>query len=139
MAERDRTVLLIVGAQDRHQKRLVNWARRANPLIQISEMGSVNEALELLRALERPKKTCVIIYVRSLPASSDDQQSYGNRAHILVAGVSAVEAELVLPRHDYRLSLFPCERFRSPSLQTGGLAKLGARSKSAQAETEDAH
>ena len=85
MAERDRTVLLIVGAQDRHQKRLVNWARRANPLIQISEMGSVNEALELLRALERPKKTCVIIYVRSLPASSDDQQSYETTEELVVA------------------------------------------------------
>ena len=76
MAERDRTVLLIVGAQDRHQKQLVNWARRANQLIQISQLGSVNEALELLRALEHPQKTCVIIYVRSLPASSDDQQLY---------------------------------------------------------------
>ena len=76
MADRDRTILLIVGKQNRHQKQLVNWARRAEPLIQIAQLGSINEALALLRTLEHPKKTTVVIYARSLPASSDDQQLY---------------------------------------------------------------
>ena len=76
MAERGRTVFLVVGASDRHQRRLVNWARRANPLVQVSQPGSISEAQVLLQALEHPKNTSVVIYVRSLSASSDDQQRY---------------------------------------------------------------
>ena len=108
MAERDRTVLLIVSAQDRHQKQLVNWARRANPLIQISQLGSVNEALELLRALEHPQKTCVIIYVRSLPASLDDQWPYETTEEL----VAAFKSKLIIWERPFSKSA--SDYFRKP-------------------------
>ena len=72
----ERTVLLVVGTQDRHQRRLVAWARRADSLIRVALLSSTTAALEFLRALEHPSKTSVIIYVRSLSTSSDDQQLY---------------------------------------------------------------
>ena len=108
MAERDRTVFLIVGAQDRHQKQLVNWARRANQLIQISQLGSVNEALELLRALEHPQKTCVIIYVRSLPASLDDQWPYETTEDL----VAAFKSKLIIWERPFSKSA--SDYFRKP-------------------------
>ena len=72
MAQRDRKALFIVGASDRYQRRLVDWARRASPLLQISQSDSIDEAFEALRAVEYPEETSVIIYVRWLPARSND-------------------------------------------------------------------
>ena len=72
MAQRDRKALFIVGARDRYHRRLVDWARRASPLLQISQSDSVDEAFEALQAVEHPEETSVIIYVRWLPARSND-------------------------------------------------------------------
>ncbi len=85
LADPDRTVFLVVGAPDRHQRQLVKWARGANPLIQISQLSSINEAQALLQALERPKNTSVVIYFRSFSASSDDQQPYETTEELVAA------------------------------------------------------
>ena len=108
MADRDRTILLIVGKQNRHQKQLVNWARRAEPLIQISQLGSINEVLALLRTLEHPKKTTVVIYARSLPASSDDQQLYETTEEL----VAAFKSKLIIWERPFSKSA--SDYFRRP-------------------------
>lgn len=72
MAEHDRKVLVIVGAHDRYHRRLVDWARRASPLIRISRSGSIDEAFEALRVVQRPEEISVIICFRWFPARSSD-------------------------------------------------------------------
>ena len=68
MTDDARKALFIVGARNRHQRRLVQWARRTSPLIRISQPGSIDEAFEALRAVEHPEETSVIVCVRYSPA-----------------------------------------------------------------------
>lgn len=70
MAEDGGKALFIVGARNRYQRRLVQWARRTSPLIRISQPGSIDEAFEALRVVEHPEETSVIVYVRWSPAWS---------------------------------------------------------------------
>lgn len=108
MARRDRTVLVVVGSPDRHQRRLIKWARRADPRVQISQLTSIGEAPAVLRVLDHPKDTSVVVYVRWFSAGSDAEESY----EITEERVAACKRKLIIRERPFSASA--ADYFRSP-------------------------
>lgn len=109
MAEHDGKALFIVGARDCYHRRLVQWARRASPLIRVSRSDSIDEAFEALRPARLPEETAVIIYVRWSPARPDDHQPSYDAAE---ERLEPFGRKLIIWETPYSES--PCDYFKVP-------------------------